>query len=175
MLRRWWNFITHTLYQLTHPTKDWKFDSKTTHVIQTKLKIRRLCPASHPLDKQTVIFIKIDRPTLTKVIVDGEHIDSHTNSKVGRTAPTRRRSVIDGRGEIGRGVIGWRGENGGGGSYGRGVTSDGSYPPYQPTSQRIDWRDTVQNMMSELKTDIINEVQQSVSTQIKELALTFTI
>ena len=88
--------------------------------------------------KKTITVIEIDRPTPAEVIADEDHIDPHTNRKLGRNAPTRRRSVIDERGEIGRGVIGGRGDNDRGGSYGRGGTSVRSCPQYHPTPQSID-------------------------------------
>ena len=103
----------------------------------------------HP-HKKTTIFIEINNPTPADSVVAEEHTVTNTKSNLGRISSTRRRSTIGERGDSSRG---------------------GPYESqYQPTPESIDWRDTVKNFKSELKTDIMKEIQNSVSAQIKELA-----
>ena len=111
-------------------------------------------PLHLPPHKKTTIFIEINNPTPVDSVVAEEHTVTNTKRNLGRTSSTRRRLTI-----------GERGNNSRGGPYDS---------QYQPTPESIDWRDTVKNFKSELKTDIMKEIQNSVSAQIKELASTPT-
>ena len=119
-------------------------------------------PSLPPHDK-IVTFIEIDGPTPAETAAADEHVHTQTKRSPSRTETTRGRSTISGRSDNGiRGPYGWGG------------TNDRGYNQYQSTTPSGDWRDKVKDMMSDLKTNIMKEVQMSISTQIKELAMTLT-
>ena len=119
-----------------------------------------------PPHAKTVTFIEID-PTPAEDAAYTENVNNLTTRIPSRPATTRGRSTIGGRGDNGRGST-----HGGGGTNGRGY--DRGYTQYQPTTPSGDWRDTVKDMMTALQTNIMKEVQLSISAQIQELAMTLT-
>ena len=120
-----------------------------------------------PPHEKTVTFIDIDDPTPAEIAAYNDKVNNVTTRTLSRSATSRERSTIGGRGDNGRGTTSGRGGTNGRG-YGIGYTQ------YQPTTPSGDWRDTVKDMMNNLQTNIMKEVQLSISAQIQELAMTLT-
>ena len=119
-------------------------------------------PTLSPHDK-TITFIESDSPIPAETVAATDNVNHETKRNPGRPVTTRGRSTIGGRGDTERG-----------GTYGRGGTNGRGYTQYQPTSPSGDWRDTLRNIMSDLQTNIMKEVQLSISAQIKEPVMVLT-
>ena len=102
-----------------------------------------------PSHDKTITFIEIDSPTPAETAAATDNVNHETKRTPGRSVTTRGRSTIGGRGDTGRG-----------GTYCRGETNGRGYTQYQPTTPSGDWRDTVRDMMSDLKTNIVKEAHQ---------------
>ena len=116
-----------------------------------------------PPHQNNVTFIEINNLTATESTVATKHNNIHTKSNLERPIYTRGRSVIVDRGDNGRR-----------GSYESGDTSGRGYSQYQSRPKTINWRESVKEMMPDLKTNIMQKVQLSISAKIKEIALTLT-